>query len=30
LAFEQNVLQFKMKDGYGLPFLGCIIATKKQ
>ena len=29
LAFEQGVQQFKVKEGYELPFLGCIIAAKK-
>ena len=29
LAFEQNVQQFKVKEGYELPFLGCIIAAEK-
>src|SRR5258705_6186715 len=29
LASEQGVQQFKVKDGYGLPYLGCIIAAEK-
>jgi hypothetical protein len=30
LAFEQGVQQFKVKEGYGLPFLGCIIAAETK
>jgi len=30
LAFEQGVQQFKVKEGYGLPFTGCIIGGEKK
>ena len=29
-AAEQGMQQFKVKDGYDLPFLGCIIAAQKR
>jgi len=29
-AFEQGVEQFKVDEGYRLPFLGCIIAVEKK
>jgi hypothetical protein len=27
---EKGMQQFKVKDGYSLPFLGCIIAAQKS
>ncbi len=30
LAVEQGMQQFKMEEGYNLPFLGCIIAAEKK